>query len=335
MACSGSSRPGPITAIPQPKSWEDRQAWSNTNTGEVMPDVTTPVTWSMIQLLFYPLFRSVCNLAGADIEKNPVAGLVAGRVYFSINVGMAAGRPFGLKPENAARSDVAFGGGNMKMYHLGEFDIPDEDLPDLGFSWPRCILSLPRIIYSLLSHSPKRGDRARAESRNATTSSSRSDLTATSTADLARILTASLWQNVGDLDLLYLITSAPALLLFDVACRRWLGDQDFTLGYRLLAAQGGMADTEAGLDLWRLAELAHARCRKRRSCSYPAIRGIGYERDSLRPSTAGNSSKPGDGSWSSMGTIAGANWNSSTPAGPRDPTMSWTWYGTISVPSNT
>jgi pyruvate,water dikinase len=248
----------PITAIPQPKSWQDRQVWSNTNTGEVMPDVTSPVTWSMIQLLFNPLFRSVLRLVGADAEKAPVAGLVAGRVYFNANVGMAAGRPFGLGPHNAARSEQAFGGGHVTMYHLGEFDLTDEDLPDLGFRWPRYLLSLPRIIYSLLSHSPKRGDRARARIRARNDELLATDLGATSTADLARLVTTSLWQNVGDLDLLYLVTSAPALVLFDLACRRWLGDRDLTLGYRLLAAQGGMADTEAGLDLWRLAELAHA-----------------------------------------------------------------------------
>ncbi len=247
----------PITAIPQLKSWEDRQAWANTNTGEVMPDVTTPVTWSMIQLLFYPLFRSVCRLVGADIRKHPVAGLVAGRVYFNVNAAMAAGRPFGLTPDKAARSETVFGGGHTKKFLLGELDIPDEDLPDLGFSWPRYILSWPQIIWSLIRHSPRRGDRARARIKERDNKLIATDLTATSTVDLARLLTTSLWQNVGDLDLLYLITSAPALLFFDIACRRWLGDQDFTLGYRLLAAQGGMADTEAGLDLWRLAELAH------------------------------------------------------------------------------
>ncbi|MEN6335013.1 MAG: PEP/pyruvate-binding domain-containing protein [Phycisphaerales bacterium] len=248
----------PITAIPQPKSWEDRQAWANTNTGEVMPDVTTPVTWSMIQLLFYPLFRSVCHLVGADVRKNPVAGRVAGRVYFSINVAMAASRPLGLTPEKAAKSEAIFGGGHMRKFSLGELDIPDEDLPDLGFSWPKYILSMPGIVYSLLRHSPRRGDQARARIKERDDKLIAMDLAAISTADLARILMTSLWQNVGDLDLLYLIASAPALGLFDFACRRWLNDPNLTLSYRLLAAQGGMPDTEAGLDLWRLAELAHA-----------------------------------------------------------------------------
>jgi hypothetical protein len=35
----------PVTVVPPAKAWEDRQVWSNLNTGEVFPDVTTPVTW--------------------------------------------------------------------------------------------------------------------------------------------------------------------------------------------------------------------------------------------------------------------------------------------------
>jgi len=248
----------PITAIPEPKVWEDRQIWTNVNTGEVAPDVMTPVTWSMIQLLFNPLFRSALRLAGVDADRGPVAGLVAGRVYFNVNAAVAAGRPFGLGPDNTAKLEAVFGGEQTKMYHLGEIDISDEDLPDLGFSWGRYIFSWPRIIYDLLTHSPRRGDKARARIKARNDKLRALNLEAMDTADLAETMRTSLWRNIDDVDLLYLATSAPAILLFEWACRHWLGEPDLALGYRLLAAQGGMADTEAGLDLWRLAELAHA-----------------------------------------------------------------------------
>jgi phosphohistidine swiveling domain-containing protein len=249
----------PITAIPASKPWEDRQIWTNLNTGEVAPDVMTPVTWSMIQLLFKPVFRSVGRLVGVDTDRGCVAGLVAGKVYFNINDIVAAGRPFGLGPGNTeARFEAVFGGEQTKLYHLGEIDISDEDLPDLGFRWPKYILSWPRIAYDLLTHSPRRGDKARARIRARNDELRALDLEAMDTADLAKALRTSLWRNIGDVDLLYLVTSAPAMLVFERACKNWLGEQDLALGYRLLAAQGGMADTEAGLDLWRLAELAHA-----------------------------------------------------------------------------
>ncbi|MHC4361660.1 MAG: PEP/pyruvate-binding domain-containing protein, partial [Planctomycetota bacterium] len=41
----------PITALPPPKSWQDRQIWSNFGVGEVLPDVVSPVMWSMLQCL--------------------------------------------------------------------------------------------------------------------------------------------------------------------------------------------------------------------------------------------------------------------------------------------
>ena len=248
----------PITAIPAPQSWEDRQVWTNVNTGEVAPDVVTPVTWSMIQLLFHPVFRSFFRLFGMETGGDAAAGLVAGRIYFNVNVSLALGRPFGLGPGNAAKFEAIFGGEQTKLYDPGEIDLADEDLSDLGFRWPRYVLSWPRIAYDLLSHSPRRGDKARARMKARNDKLRALDLEAMETADLVRTLRTSLWENTHDVDLLYLVTSAPALLLFERACRRWLGEQDLTLGYRLLAAQGGMADTEAGLDLWRLAELAHA-----------------------------------------------------------------------------
>ncbi len=246
----------PITAIPQPKPWEDRQIWTNTNTGEIAPDVTTPITWSMIQLLFNPLFRSVFRLVGVDTSKAPVAGLVAGRIYFNVNTGLAAAWPFGIRLDTAVQFEGILGGG-QKVCPVGPVDLSEEDLPDTGFGWPKYILSWPRIVYDLATHSAKRGDRARERLTARNDALLALDLEAMDLASLAKTFRQSLWDNLSDMDLLYLATSVPALLAFEKACRDWLADPSMNLGYRLLAAQGGMADAEAGLDLWRLAELAH------------------------------------------------------------------------------
>ncbi|UCD49543.1 MAG: PEP/pyruvate-binding domain-containing protein, partial [Phycisphaerales bacterium] len=184
----------PITVIPPQKSWEDRQVWTNSNTGEVMPDVTTPATWSMIELLFYPLFRSVFRLLGADPREDPIAGLVAGRVYFNVNTGLATGRPFGAAGSHGlAQAGTILGGDQDRMYALGKLDIPDEDLPDLGFRWPKYILSWPRIVYDLIRHSPKRGAQARARVRARSDSLRALDTNALSNAELADVHLSSLW----------------------------------------------------------------------------------------------------------------------------------------------
>jgi pyruvate,water dikinase len=41
----------PITTKAPVKTWEDRQIWTNVNIGEVVPDVMTPITWSIMQSL--------------------------------------------------------------------------------------------------------------------------------------------------------------------------------------------------------------------------------------------------------------------------------------------
>ncbi len=245
----------PITAIGKPKSWEDKQVWTNVNLGEVVPDVMTPMTYSAIVSSFESLFGNLFHFFGADVSRSPITGLVAGRLYFNINFGLAAAQPF-ISPDKAAAMNNVFGGEQHQRFELGEYDICDEDVPDLGFSWPKYILSWPGIICSLLRYSPAKGERARARVRIGTDELRRLYLENMSNAELANTVCTNL-TKLADIDLMYLFTSAPKMMVFDRACRKWLGDQEFHLGYRLMAAQGGMADTEAGLDMWRLAELAH------------------------------------------------------------------------------
>ena len=83
----------PITTKASARTWEDRQVWTNVNTGEVMPDVVTPMTWSMMQSLLR-VVGYVFRLVGADLKSAPMAGLVAGRLYFNANTVLAAVKPF-------------------------------------------------------------------------------------------------------------------------------------------------------------------------------------------------------------------------------------------------
>jgi pyruvate,water dikinase len=181
---------------------------------------------------------------------------VAGRLYWHINFGLAAARPF-FSMEKINRTNSMFGGEQERMYASGAFDLCDEDLPDLGFSWPRYILSWPRIVWDFVSHRPARGDASMARLRACNDELERHDIDATETDELARMVSETLAENLRDLDLFLLLPGALAVGLFRKVCQRWLGDTELILAARLMAAQGGIADTEAGLDLWRLAALAH------------------------------------------------------------------------------
>jgi len=246
----------PITALPEPKSWEDRQVWTNLNLGEVAPDVMTPMTYSVIMLMFEPLFVPVFRLVGADVRRHPPAGLVAGRVYFNINTGLAAARPF-ASPERLSAMNNVFGGEQNRSFELGHFDICEEDLPDVGFSWPRYVLSWPGLIRSLIAHRPSKNEAFKAAFQARNDAVARFDSAAATTEELTRMATQTLHENMKDCELLYLWPGSVASFIFQWVCQNWLREADKGLGFRLLTAQGGMADTEAAHDLWRLAALAH------------------------------------------------------------------------------
>ena len=144
----------PVTTRPKAKPWEDRQIWTNCNLAEVVPDVTTPFTGSLLNWMLDRLFRSVLELFGADSRKQPITDLVAGRLYFNLNTSVAVVAPFLWLIPADFDVDALMGGFQFEGNH---FDIPDEDIPDMGFNWLRYVLSWPRLGYNLIRHSPGLG----------------------------------------------------------------------------------------------------------------------------------------------------------------------------------
>jgi pyruvate,water dikinase len=252
----------PITTKAPARTWEDRQVWTNLNTGEAIPDVMTPMTWSMLQSLL-GVVGSIFRLAGANIGGvSLLGGPVAGRLYFNANTVLAAIKPFSFlinhfQVKGAPDFFQALGGVSVEAYRQGPLAIPPEDLPDLGFRWPKYILSLPRIFYDLITHlSRRRGCAWLARFKKQTDELDRLDLGGMSTPELTRLCGQYIREVFQDADILYLLAQGAALPVFQKACRDWLAEPGLTL--RLFAALGGMPVAEAGLALWRLAVLAHA-----------------------------------------------------------------------------
>src|SRR5208282_3039327 len=178
----------PITTKAPVKTWEDRQVWTNVNTGEVMPDVMTPMTWSMIQSLLR-VVGSIFRLVGVNIRSaSLVGGLVAGRLYFNANTSLAAVKPFSFLHKELPDFSRTLGGDLVEAYRQAPLSLPPEDLPDLGFRWPKYILSLPRIFYDLITHwSRRRGCAWLARFTKQTEELDRLDLGAMSTPELTRL----------------------------------------------------------------------------------------------------------------------------------------------------
>jgi phosphohistidine swiveling domain-containing protein len=251
----------PITTKTPARTWEDRQVWTNLNTGEVVPDVMTPMTWSMMQSLL-GVVGYFFRLAGADVTRAPLAGLVAGRLYFNANTVLAAVKPFSLLLNYCLRKGTPdffqmVGGVSVEAYRQGPLAIAPEDLPDLGFRWPKYILSWPILLYDVVNHSSRRrGYVWLARFKKQTDELDRLDLMALSTPELTQQCVQVIAKVFKKTDVFYLATQGAVLPVFQKACRDWLGELGLTL--RLFSALGGMPVAEAGLALWRLAVLAQA-----------------------------------------------------------------------------
>ena len=248
----------PITGKASARTWEDRQIWTNWNTGEIAPDVMAPITWCLMQsLLEGTACRSLFRLLGVDARRAPLLGLVAGRVYFNTNVVMAGLKPFSFLLAGATDLFHAVGGAPAEVYGRARA-IPAEDLPDLGFRWPKYMLSWPRVLFDLLTHLPGHGESWAARFKIRTDELVQRNVQAMPTPELVRLCAEIIREPFKDVDLLYLAAPAAALPVLQKACRDWLGEPEPAFIYRLFSALGGMPTAEAGLALWRLAILAHA-----------------------------------------------------------------------------
>ncbi|MHC4110356.1 MAG: PEP/pyruvate-binding domain-containing protein [Planctomycetota bacterium] len=248
----------PITGFPQQRSWEDRQICCNNPAKEVMPDVVTPSTLSMLletigEEMFEPLFRMLC----CDGSVHPIYSIIAGRIYFNANIW---GAVFRYLPGGRGVDLMWGAGGHKGMQEMAARlrTAPDSDLPDIKFSLLRFILKMPLIIIGSLLNTPKKGRRiiswisAKNEEwseLNVSNFSPEQIVTSCQQlrADVRRLLN----------HMMYLFSMMAAFPLLHLVCEKWL-DDDGSTANSLLAGAGDMVDAVAGLDLWRLAVVADA-----------------------------------------------------------------------------
>jgi pyruvate,water dikinase len=251
----------PITALPPKKSWEDRQVWSNVNTGEILPDVVTPATWSLVQIIVFKIFGSIFGRIGLEFGDSPIVGQVAGRAYFNLNTMMGAVRSFpGLRKMDIGQAlGGEQGGFNGDRRELQDASIPDEDIPDLDFSLGKVLAKAPSFLAWFYSLSLDKGSAFVAELQ----------------AKLARmqgLVLASLGYEELAAEIGYIrdtLTETDAIIgiaargmyhfmTLDRMCRSWFKDYRGISANRLCCGLEGMHSADAGFELWRLALMACA-----------------------------------------------------------------------------
>jgi phosphohistidine swiveling domain-containing protein len=248
----------PITALPPEKSWDDRQIWCSSPAKEVMPDVVTPASLSLIEAfadgLMNPLFHALCM----DCSEHPIYGMVAGRIYFNANIWGTVFRDLPV----AKDFDLMEGVGDHKdLRKIVERlrNAEEEDLPDLKFSRLKFFMKLPLLIIGALCNTPEKGRRILEKAKTDCEKWSRLDAESLSTEDVA-IYCQEIMTDINEIigSALYLFSILAALPFLYIVCIRWFPDGNKIAG-KLLAGIGGMDDAIAGLDIWRLAVTANSK----------------------------------------------------------------------------
>jgi pyruvate,water dikinase len=223
-----------------------------------MPDVVTPSMFSMLletigEEVFNPVFRVLC----CDRGEHPLYDLIAGRIYFNVNIW---GAIFRQVPGDWGIDLMELAGGHKGLQEMVERlqTAPDEDLPDMNFSLLIFILKMPITIIGWLLNTPKKGRRIISWISAVNEKWSEHDV---SNLSPEQIVTSSqqLRADVRRLlnHMMYLFRMIAAFPLLHLVCEKWL-DDDGTIANSLVAGAGDMTDAVAGLDLWRLAVAADA-----------------------------------------------------------------------------
>jgi len=252
----------PITALPPEKSWEDRQIWCCNPAKEVMPDVVTPMTLSVIDALLADFIDPIFGLLCMDRGDHPICGLVAGRIYFNANIWGAVFRDL---PGTKGLDFMKLAGGHKGLQKVIDKlqNASDEDLPDMRFKRYKFFLKIPLIILGALANTPSKGRRvlARVEAQNEKWSRlDAASLTIEEITACCQEIMMKLTERLGLI--LYLLSVFGALSILDMVCDKWLPEGSTRAG-RLLAGMGGMVDAAAGLDIWRLAAVANSKAEVR------------------------------------------------------------------------
>ncbi|NLH18169.1 MAG: hypothetical protein GX455_16455, partial [Phycisphaerae bacterium] len=247
----------PITVLPDANKadWEDHQVYSNVNAGEVMPDVVTPMTRSVIEGALQNLFQVFFNIIGLEMEPMALIGRVAGRFYFNVNavIAMLISIPGKRNPASLGK---VFGGYTAEFEKVDLEGLIPAYLPPARIRWRKAIWGILRLLFSLRPGVERRVTKQLDLIRRkfeAIRDFYRPDMSDHALCSLYNNTIDDAF-NIGDMTPLMAVSLVYSAVFFGL-CSRWLGDEKHTLSNRLLTGVGGLEDAQSGFDLWDLAKI--------------------------------------------------------------------------------
>ncbi|MBN2183127.1 MAG: hypothetical protein JW715_14540 [Sedimentisphaerales bacterium] len=249
----------PITNLPTPKekSWEERQVWSNIAAQEVLPDVVTPATLSLIESLTETMFDPPLKAFCLDRGGHPFHGVLAGRVYFNANIWLAVIKTLPFVRDFDFSRDIGSEPGLHKIAEI-ERTMTNDDLPELKFKKLKLLIKFPLLILGWLAYTQKKGQSIIDQTKKMNDKRQSVDFTVLSIQEIVSGCIGII-QDFRDVcsKALYLFSVMAAYPALETICSKWLPDEQ-QCAKRLLAGLGDMEDANSGFALWRLALLVDA-----------------------------------------------------------------------------
>jgi pyruvate,water dikinase len=228
--------------------------WSNMNSWEILPDVVTPMSWSVVNVQFHNFFRPLLNLLGIDIDRQPIFGLIAGHCYANLNTFAALVRALpGLE-----RLDFSEGLGGQHGELLNE--LVHRPVSEDWKGRARRAARWPRFLVWAVAHAvDRRSETQLAEFRRHVDRLATADLGGMSEPELIHHLAALLntGRRFGPETAASVCVSIVFVRLFFDFVKTHVAEHDSTIANRMLGGLPGLASAEAGLDLWQLAAWTH------------------------------------------------------------------------------
>ncbi|MDO8963096.1 MAG: PEP/pyruvate-binding domain-containing protein, partial [Coriobacteriia bacterium] len=220
--------------------------WSNVNTGEILPDVVTPMTWSIIYGHADDLFGGMMGALGARVDTSLLVGLVGGRVYFNLSLLRDA---FSHLP--GVNPDIALGG--LHDY----IDLPPAEPASRRGHLAARMRAASGMPGYITRHTPKRATAFAAHMRSTTNAGLDAIASADDAPQSLTVLEDLVARFAEFADALaFMAVSMFGFGVLGGVCAKWLGDTTGALSNRLVAGSGDVASAEAGLAMWHLGVLA-------------------------------------------------------------------------------
>lgn len=231
--------------------------WSNVNTGEVLPGVISPMTWSIIERLIDPMISAIFGRLGIRLTDEPLVRLIAGRAYFNASALADAFRA--IPALGRVELDEILGGMQRLPDEPGYGDGRAVDRPRQLARALRLLPHVPRALAWFRVHTPSRGLRFARAMRRRTEELMDFDLESASEDFLvARLKEMVQALHTGTECIAYAGVGMAHFTNLRALCARWFPEEGAVLAHRLVTGLGGMDSAEAGLSLWQLAGIARA-----------------------------------------------------------------------------